>query len=73
MFFQIRGCFGSQSIETAGFCVAMAAVLKQLQGAQSFLKQVAALPSAPTLRRQQHAALLALLAKGLPFNATQGF
>ena len=32
---------------------------------------MAALPSAPNLRRQQHASLLALLAKGLSFNSIQ--
>ena len=61
----------AQSSGTFGSAVVMAAVLKQVQGAQSFLKQVAALPSAPNLRRQQHASLLALLAKGLSFNSIQ--
>ena len=43
----------------------MAAVCKQLEAAQSFLRQVAALPNFAALREKQHAALLALVKKTL--------
>ena len=46
----------------------MAAVCKQLEAAQSFLRQVAALPNFAALREKQHAALLALVKKTKTFS-----
>ena len=46
----------------------MAAVRKQLEAAQSFLRQVAVLPNFAALHEKQHAALLALVKKTKTFS-----
>ena len=65
-----RGCIGSIQRDFRLCCSDGSCSEAGARGTE-FFEAVAALPSAPNLRRQQHASLLALLAKGLSFNSIQ--
>ena len=63
-----KPCFWCEDHENRSFLAqssvgGMAAVFKQLEAAQSFLKQVSQLPNFGALRNKQHESLLLLLKK----------